>query len=259
MNRRFSILCCVCGALTLAACFAHTPPPDLSSASSQPSQSSAAESSRPVQPLPDFDRTFSESSSETIDPYNNTASLSAEPPSSPSAANPPASSSSQESSQSQASDSPAASSPPSPTEALDAEAIENELLALINRERAANGIETLSMESSMQWAARMRAPEVMSSLSHTRTDGTPYYTAFDEAGFPYAGRWHGENVSYMQFPAGSYSSAEAALKMFEGLRESSGHYQNMLSGNFQLAGIGAHILRKDNAVFLYSAQLFASA
>jgi len=111
----------------------------------------------------------------------------------------------------------------------------------------------------MQWAARMRAPEVMSSLSHTRTDGTPYYTAFDEAGFPYAGRWHGENVSYMQFPAGSYSSAEAALKMFEGLRESSGHYQNMLSGNFQLAGIGAHILRKDNAVFLYSAQLFASA
>jgi len=246
----------VCGALTLAACSAHTPPPDLPSASSQPSQSSAAESSRPVQPLPDFDRTFSESSSETIDPYSNTASLSAEPPSSPSAANPPASSSSQESSQSQAS---AASSPPSPTEALDAEAIENELLALINRERAANGIETLSMESSMQWAARMRAPEVMSSLSHTRTDGTPYYTAFDEAGFPYAGRWHGENVSYMQFPADSYSSAEAALKMFEGLRESSGHYQNMLSGNFQLAGIGAHILRKDNAVFLYSAQLFASA
>jgi len=246
----------VCGALTLAACSAHTPPPDLSSASSQPSQSSAAESSRPVQPLPNFDRTFSESSSETIDPYSNTASLSAEPPSSPSAANPPASSSSQESSQSQAS---AASSPPSPTEALNAEAIENELLALINRERAANGIETLSMESSMQWAARMRAPEVMSSLSHTRTDGTPYYTAFDEAGFPYAGRWHGENVSYMQFPAGSYSSAEAALKMFEGLRESSGHYQNMLSGNFQLAGIGAHILRKDNAVFLYSAQLFASA
>jgi len=246
----------VCGALTLAACSAHTPPPDLSSASSQPSQSSAAESSRPVQPLPDFDRTFSESSSETIDPYSNTASLSAEPPSSPSAANPPASSSSQESSQSQAS---AASSPPSPTEALNAEAIENELLALINRERAANGIETLSMESSMQWAARMRAPEVMSSLSHTRTDGTPYYTAFDEAGFPYAGRWHGENVSYMQFPADSYSSAEAALKMFEGLRESSGHYQNMLSGNFQLAGIGAHILRKDNAVFLYSAQLFASA
>lgn len=142
-------------------------------------------------------------------------------------------------------------------EALDVDTIELELLRLINEERSANSIEPLGMEESMRWAARIRAPEVLQSLSHTRPDGTPYYTAMDEAGFVYAGKWHGENVSYMYFTPGLYNSSDAAAKMFEELKNSPGHYQNMLSENFLQSGIGAFVQVKDSMIQVGSAQLFA--
>ncbi len=143
-------------------------------------------------------------------------------------------------------------------EELSAAVIEAELLRLINQERATQGVEQLGMQESLRWAARIRAPEVIDSLSHTRPDGTPYYSAMDEAGFVYAGKWHGENVSYMYFTQGMYDSVTAAEKMYDSLKTSTGHYQNMLSENFLQAGIGAFVQIKDNTVQIGSAQLFAS-
>ena len=141
---------------------------------------------------------------------------------------------------------------------LSSEEMELALLRLINREREDNGVFPLGLEDSMQWAARMRAPEVMVSLSHTRTDGTPYYTAFEEAGFVYAGKWHGENVASMYFPAGTCTAEEAAEKMFESLKSSSGHYQNMLSANFAQVGIGIFVQQEGDTVYISSAQVFSS-
>lgn len=135
---------------------------------------------------------------------------------------------------------------------------EEELLRLINEERAAGGVDPLVLEETLRWAARIRAPEVMLSLTHTRPDGASYYTAFDEAGFVYAGKWHGENVGSMYFTQGDYDAKSAAAFLFAELKSSSGHYSNMLSEHFTQIGIGAFVQREGSNIKIASAQMFAS-
>jgi len=136
--------------------------------------------------------------------------------------------------------------------------MELELVRLINREREANGLGVLGLEDTLSWAAAIRAPEAMGNLTHTRPNGQPYYTVFDEVGFAYAGKWHGENVTYMYFEVGAYDAVGAAGAMFHRLKDSSNHYQNMLSENFDQMGVGIYIESDDNVVRISSAQLFAS-
>ena len=140
---------------------------------------------------------------------------------------------------------------------IDAQLFESELIRLINAEREQHGRQALQLEDTMQWAARIRAAEVLDNLSHTRPDGTSYYTAFDEVGFPYAGKWHGENVSYMEFTGSAYDTTSAARYMFEELRSSPGHYTNMLNENFAQIGVGVEVVTNGNLVRIGSAQMFA--
>lgn len=140
---------------------------------------------------------------------------------------------------------------------IDAQLFESELIRLINAEREQHGRQALQLEGTMQWAARIRAAEVLDNLSHTRPDGTSYYTAFDEVGFPYAGKWHGENVSYMEFTGSAYDTTSAARYMFEELRSSPGHYTNMLNENFAQIGVGVEVVTNGNLVRIGSAQMFA--
>lgn len=141
---------------------------------------------------------------------------------------------------------------------LDGAVIERELLRLMNGERVSVGVETLGEVESMRFAARIRADEALQSFSHTRPDGTPYNTAFDEAGFSYAGKWHGENLASMNFTEGMFDEKEVALEMFTGLKNSEGHYQNMIGSNFYQAGVGVAINLEGGMVGIASAQLFAS-
>lgn len=136
--------------------------------------------------------------------------------------------------------------------------MELELVRLINREREAGGLNALGLEETLSWAASIRAPEAMESLTHTRPDGQPYYTVFDEVGFTYAGKWHGENITYMYFELGAYDAAGAARAMFNRLKESSYQYQNMLSENFHQIGVSIYIQNDGKTVRISSAQLFAS-
>lgn len=140
---------------------------------------------------------------------------------------------------------------------IDAQLFESELIRLINAEREQHGRRALALEDTMRWAARIRAAEVLDNLSHTRPDGTSYYTAFDEVGFPYAGKWHGENVSYMEFSGMAYDTASAARYMFDELRSSPGHYTNMLNENFAQIGVGVEVATDGNLVRIGSAQMFA--
>ncbi len=142
-------------------------------------------------------------------------------------------------------------------EGIDAQQFETELIRLINAEREQNGRQALSLEDNMRWAARIRAGEVLTNLSHTRPDGTSYYTAFDEAGFVYAGKWHGENISYMEYSGTSYDTASAARYMFDELRSSPGHYTNMLNENFAQIGVGVEVESINGRVRIGSAQMFA--
>lgn len=141
---------------------------------------------------------------------------------------------------------------------LDGEAIEKELLRLINTLRDEDGVNSLGIEDSMQFAARIRAAEALESFSHTRPDGMTYNTAFDEAGFSYAGKWHGENLSSLTFSEGMFDENEIALEMFKGLRNSPGHYRNMTEVNFVQAGVGVAIFYSGDTVDVASAQMFSS-
>ena len=158
--------------------------------------------------------------------------------------------------------SPQAETPKAPetataAEGIDIQQFETELIRLINAEREEHGRQALSLEDNMRWAARIRAAEVLVNLSHTRPDGTSYYTAFDEAGFVYAGKWHGENISYMEFSGMSYDTASAARYMFDELRSSPGHYTNMLNENFAQIGVGVEMESINGRVRIGSAQMFA--
>lgn len=146
----------------------------------------------------------------------------------------------------------------SPEKRIDTEIIERELIRLINEERAAVGAEALGIEENMRFAARIRAGETMQSFSHTRPNGMPYHSAFDEAGFSYAGKWHGENLSSLHFAAGMYQEKDVALEMFDTLKNSPGHYRNMVSENFLQAGIGAVVSYNGTNIYVVSAQLFSS-
>ena len=72
----------------------------------------------------------------------------------------------------------------------------NEVLRLVNRERAANGLAAVSLDKSLCDAAQIRATEIKSSFSHTRPDGSSCFTVLSELGINYGGA--GENIAYGQ-------------------------------------------------------------
>lgn len=140
----------------------------------------------------------------------------------------------------------------------DTAGIEGALLALINDARIERGLTALGIEESMQFAAGMRAQEALASLSHSRPDGTPYHTAFDEAGFPYAGKWHGENLAVIQLLSQNADDIAIAQALFDEWKQSPGHQQNMFNENFLQTGIGVAVETDGDTTRVGSAQLFAS-
>lgn len=136
--------------------------------------------------------------------------------------------------------------------------LESELLSLINSERSQRGLEALGVEESMQFAAHIRAQEALESLSHTRPDNSLYYTAFDEAGFTYAGKWHGENLAIVQLESGEPDDESIAQALFAQWKASPGHERNMFSENFVQTGIGVYVETVGEQLHVGSAQLFAS-
>lgn len=145
-----------------------------------------------------------------------------------------------------------------PEQKLDLGLVERELLRLINELREEAGVEALGVQQEMRFAARIRSEEALSSFSHTRPDGTPYHTAFDEAGFSYTGKWHGENLAYLDFTGGMLDEKAVALEMFNSLKDSPGHRRNMTGEHYLQAGIGVTIKYGQGMVCIASAQLFAS-
>ncbi|MGN0691828.1 MAG: CAP domain-containing protein [Oscillospiraceae bacterium] len=107
------------------------------------------------------------------------------------------------------------------------EEIKNRVLELINKERAANGIEPLALNDTLAEAAQLRADECASVYSHTRPDGRSCFTVLDDYGISYS--CAGENIAY------GYTSAEAVVR---GWLDSSPHRKNILSEKYTETGIG---------------------
>lgn len=117
-----------------------------------------------------------------------------------------------------------------------------EVLALVNAERAKAGVGALTLDSNAQQAAEIRAAEIRQSFSHTRPDGRDFGTALTEAGVRYTAS--GENIAYGQ------NSPEEVMR---GWMNSEGHRANILNGSYTSIGIG-HI--EDAAGTDYWVQLF---
>lgn len=104
-----------------------------------------------------------------------------------------------------------------------------EVLRLVNEIRAEVGVAPLTLDMTLCKAASMRALEMdyNNIMSHTRPDGSDWWTVLEFYEAPYG--TCGENV------AAGYRSPATVV---EGWKNSPGHYQNMITETFTKLGVG---------------------
>ena len=105
----------------------------------------------------------------------------------------------------------------------------DEVIRLVNAERAKYGLAALSKNDGATSAAQTRAKEIVSTFSHTRPDGRSCFTAAQDIGLSY--RYAGENIAY------GYGSPQAVVT---GWMNSEGHRKNILSSSFTQIGVGCY-------------------
>lgn len=103
----------------------------------------------------------------------------------------------------------------------------NEVVKLVNAERAKNGLAPLKIDLTLTKAAMTRANEIIKTFDHVRPNGESFYTALKSLGIYY--HKCGENIAY------GYPTPSSVVK---GWMNSSGHRANILSSEFTHIGIG---------------------
>ena len=121
--------------------------------------------------------------------------------------------------------------------------IETEVLNLINTERAKEGISPLIYYGKTYVCAEKRAKESMLLWSHTRPNGKPSYTVYEEFGFVLEVR-AGENL------AKNFTTAEQIVAK---LMTSEGHRKNIMQPEYHRVCIC--ITTDENGMY-YMSQLF---
>ncbi len=102
-----------------------------------------------------------------------------------------------------------------------------EVVRLVNVERAKYGLSALTVNAKASQAAQVRAAEQARSFSHTRPNGSSCFTALKEAGVSY--RSAGENIAYGQ---------RTPQQVVTAWMNSSGHRANILGSQFTQIGVG---------------------
>ncbi|HET9476588.1 MAG TPA: CAP domain-containing protein [Dehalococcoidia bacterium] len=117
--------------------------------------------------------------------------------------------------------------PPRHAAALDGE--ETAFLGLINQYRAANGLGGLSLNETLNTAARWMSDDMATKnyFSHTDSLGRDPPTRMSAFGYTY-NTWKGENL------AAGVDGAQAAFNLW---KSSPGHNANMLNANFNVIGV----------------------
>lgn len=121
-----------------------------------------------------------------------------------------------------------------------------QILALVNAERAKAGLGPLSMTAELNACAQKRAEELVAHYGHDRPDGTMCFTVLGEYGVSY--QLAGENIA-----AGQRSPAEVMSSWMH----SPGHRANILNEGFNHIGIGA-VYVNNGGYELYWAQMFTN-
>lgn len=116
-----------------------------------------------------------------------------------------------------------------------------QVVELVNEERAKEGLAPLTIDKKVQAAAQIRAVESKTSFSHTRPNGSSFATALKEQGVTY--RRSGENIAWGQ---------RTPKEVVNAWMNSSGHRANIMNKNFTKIGVGYY---QHNGVNYWS-QLF---
>lgn len=111
--------------------------------------------------------------------------------------------------------------------AVEAPTWEEEVLRLVNVERAKNGLPALTYCYAAQPAADVRAVEIATVFDHTRPDGSTCFTALDQAGITYFTA--GENIA---------SGHRSPAQVVDAWMNSPGHRANILDPDFTQLVVG---------------------
>lgn len=137
------------------------------------------------------------------------------------------------------------------TNEIDVAVVENRMLELLNDLRSEVGVTPVSSNDQLKKAANIRAIEIEESFSHTRPDGKATFTVLEEPEVNYSYRLAGENLA---MGTNYLAEKEMAEWLFKGLKDSPGHYENMIKKDFEEVGIGVHY----DGTNLYIVQIFGT-
>jgi uncharacterized protein YkwD len=109
---------------------------------------------------------------------------------------------------------------------------ENQVVVLINQERADRGLPALSQNASLRSAARGHSQDMACSdhFSHTGTDGSTLGSRLAAAGYSYS--WAAENI------AAGHSRGFSPGQVVNMWMNSAGHRKNILSDKARHIGVG---------------------
>lgn len=117
-----------------------------------------------------------------------------------------------------------------------------QVVDLVNAERAKAGLGSLTLDKGIEKAALVRANEIETSFSHTRPDGRSFSTVLTDNGIRFSGS--GENIAWGQATPQDVMNA---------WMNSDGHRANILNAKFTKIGVG---YRQNSAGRNYWTQLF---
>jgi len=117
---------------------------------------------------------------------------------------------------------------------------EVQMLALINAERAANGLQPLTLNAKLNSSAEDHSQWMLQAdvFSHTGSGGSSAGDRMRAAGYVFSGSWaNGENIAWQSL-RGAPGIADDVINLHQSLMNSPGHRANILSANFTEIGIG---------------------
>lgn len=129
-----------------------------------------------------------------------------------------------------------------PQDAVSDQSFVQQVVNLVNEERAKAGLSPLTVSSHVTAAASVRSREIEQSFSHTRPDGSSFSTALTQNGVSFKGS--GENIAYGQ---------KTPQEVMNSWMNSAGHRANILNKNYTTIGVGYY---QNSAGVGYWTQLF---
>ncbi len=102
---------------------------------------------------------------------------------------------------------------------------EAQVVALVNQERAKQGLAPLTKTTALDQTARVRVVEISQKYSHDRPDGSACFTAFPDSNAA------GENIA---------RGSDSPASVMSGWMNSSTHRSNILNGSFVHIGVGCY-------------------